>query len=185
MGWSAYLANEESNNWCGWFDVSGITQCASGSYLEGIINLQSEFGYLPEKIYIAVGLYQTWDGGTLVKQCPAGNGNGNIEPEEFVKYTIPRTLKPENSNFNLILKQNYPNPSKERTYISFTIPNNDKVTLKVFDFLGREVATLVDNKLTAGTYNVEFDTRNLPAGVYLYELSTIQGRQRRKMVVTK
>ncbi len=185
MSWSAYLGNESTNNWCGWFDVNGSAQCASGSYLEGVINLESELGYIPEKVYLAVGLYQTHDGGSLQRQCPQGNGNGNIEPEEFVEFVLPTVQKPEANNYRFELRQNYPNPVRDRTHILFSIPRDDRVTLKVFDLLGREVATLVDGKLKAGLHVVELNANNFTQGVYIYELSTSKGRQIRKMMVIK
>lgn len=86
-GWSAYLGNESTNNWCGWFDNSGTTQkYASASYLEGTINLISEFGYLPDKVFVSVGKYQTNDGGLLINQVPAGNNDANIDSSEFYIY---------------------------------------------------------------------------------------------------
>jgi hypothetical protein len=85
--WDAYLGNESGNNWSGWFDaVAGAAQSAAGSALEGTINLATEFGALPSQIYLAVGVYQTNDGGALVtsQQVPASiDGNGNINAVEY------------------------------------------------------------------------------------------------------
>lgn len=69
------------------------------------------------------------------------------------------------------LKQNYPNPFNPTTNISFELPTSQRVTLKVFDVLGREVATLVNNEfVAAGTNNFTFDANNLASGVYIYTL---------------
>ncbi len=65
----------------------------------------------------------------------------------------------------------YPNPFNPSTYISFSIPNQTHVTLKVFDLLGREVAELVNEQRNAGPYTVYFDASGLASGVYLYTLS--------------
>ncbi len=81
--WSAYLANESTNGWSGWFDNNSTADNAAGDYLEGYINLEEEFGAVPLNIYIAVGRYQTDDGGALNGQTPAGNGDGNIDTGEF------------------------------------------------------------------------------------------------------
>jgi photosystem II stability/assembly factor-like uncharacterized protein len=76
---------------------------------------------------------------------------------------------------NYQLKQNYPNPFNSETKIKFEIPSsgfpiktfgNDKVVLKVFDILGREVTTLVNEKLSAGSYEVTFNAGNFPSGIY-------------------
>lgn len=88
--WDAYLADENNNDYEGWFDAQGAIGIASGTgggVLEGTINLTSEFGAMPSGVYLAVGLFQSQDGGALVPtlQIPASlNGNGNIEPNEYV-----------------------------------------------------------------------------------------------------
>jgi N-acetylneuraminic acid mutarotase len=68
------------------------------------------------------------------------------------------------------LRQNYPNPFNPTTKIQFTIVNTQLTLVKVFDLLGREVATLVNEVKQPGTYTVEFDGSNLASGVYFYRL---------------
>ena len=83
------------------------------------------------------------------------------------------------------LTQNYPNPFNPTTSITFTIPEAGNVTLKVYDMLGKEVATLVNGYQTAQSYKVEFDGASLASGVYLYTLSTNNFTQTKKMVLMK
>ncbi len=85
-----------------------------------------------------------------------------------------------------LLKQNYPNPFNPSTMISFEIPVATNVTLRVYDMLGRVVATLVDGNLTSGSYTYSFDASKLSSGVYLYEVSTASGvKMSNKMTLIK
>ena len=84
-----------------------------------------------------------------------------------------------------LLSQNYPNPFNPSTTISFSIPTSEFVTLKVYDVLGREVATLVNENLSAGNYSYNFDASNLTNGVYLYKLQAGKYNEIKKMVLTK
>ncbi len=65
---------------------------------------------------------------------------------------------------------NYPNPFNPVTTISYTVPHDEKVVLKVYDVLGREVRQLVDEYKTAGRYSVTFDGSDLASGVYFYRI---------------
>ena len=68
------------------------------------------------------------------------------------------------------LGQNYPNPFNPTTNVQFSMCNVQFVTLKIFDMLGREVATLVNKKLNAGTYSVDWNASEFPSGIYFYRL---------------
>jgi hypothetical protein len=72
------------------------------------------------------------------------------------------------------LLQNYPNPFNSTTAISFQLSAVGFVTLKVFDVLGREAATLVDEMRQPGLYSVQWDASLLPSGVYLYRLRAVE-----------
>ncbi len=88
-----------------------------------------------------------------------------------------------------VLEQNYPNPFNPSTTIRFGIPGsiaqNEIATLRVFDIVGREVATLVNQRLSPGTYSVQFETDGLASGIYFYRLAAGQFVQTRKMMLTK
>jgi len=83
------------------------------------------------------------------------------------------------------LSQNYPNPFNPTTKISFELPMSGYTTLKVYDMLGNEVATLVQNELTTGTHSVNFNAANLASGTYVYQLNVNGTRITNKMVLLK
>lgn len=83
------------------------------------------------------------------------------------------------------LSQNYPNPFNPETVISYQIPINSKVSLKVFDLLGREVATLVNEVKGAGKYDVTFNGNLFTSGIYFYTIQTENFMQTRKMILMK
>ncbi len=95
--WDYFLADEHDNDFQGWFDSSqnlmsdtSVFKSASGpsgQYLEGVIDIESAIGYVPDSIFIAVGSYETWDGGTLQWQVPRPDTmDGNIDPTEFLAF---------------------------------------------------------------------------------------------------
>ena len=83
------------------------------------------------------------------------------------------------------LSQNYPNPFNPSTNIKYQIAKNSFVTLKVFDILGKEIATLVNEKQNSGTYESTFDARGLTSGVYFYRLTAGDFSETKKMLMIK
>jgi hypothetical protein len=102
-------------------------------------------------------------------------------PEGVTSVEEISSLTPNDYN----LSQNYPNPFNPSTTINFTLPNNEFVTLKVYNVLGSEVATLVNQQLTAGSYKFDFNASNLASGIYLYELKAGSYSQIKKMNLLK
>jgi len=86
---------------------------------------------------------------------------------------------------NLSLNQNFPNPFNPLTTISYQLPTKNFVTLKVYDLLGNEVATLVNEEKPAGRYETSFNSQQLPSGIYFYQLKSGAKIQNRKMVLVK
>ena len=83
------------------------------------------------------------------------------------------SINPKHQNLQptqFTLYQNYPNPFNPITTIRFDLPKSSFVTLRIFDLLGREITTLVNEKRPAGTYTVEWNGKELPSGIYLYRL---------------
>ena len=83
------------------------------------------------------------------------------------------------------LYQNYPNPFNPTTTLSFVIGQLSFVTLKVYDVLGREVTTLINEEKPIGSYEVEFDASSLPTGVYFYQIISKNFSATKKMIVLK
>jgi len=90
------------------------------------------------------------------------NGSGVSSVPESHASIIPEEIR---------LEQNFPNPFNPSTTISFSLPSRSVVSLKVFDLLGREVATIVSEELPAGNYSRQWNAMGLPSGVYFYRLS--------------
>ncbi|MBN2355079.1 T9SS type A sorting domain-containing protein [candidate division KSB1 bacterium] len=83
------------------------------------------------------------------------------------------------------LSQNFPNPFNPKTDIIFRVRQDGLVALKVYDILGREVKTLVNKKMNAGTHRISFDGRDLPSGMYLYAITAGGFHDVKKMVLIK
>jgi hypothetical protein len=86
---------------------------------------------------------------------------------------------------NFLLSQNFPNPFNPVTNIRFAIPNAGLVKLTVFDLMGREVETLVNEELNAGTYNTDWNAINHSSGVYFYKLNSEDYSETKRMVLIK
>jgi hypothetical protein len=103
---------------------------------------------------------------------------------------VRQTAEQVPSRFDLL--QNYPNPFNPSTRIRFSIPSKngrggewEKVVLEVYDVLGREVRTLVNEDLPPGSYEVTWDATGMPSGVYLYKLTAGSFTQTRKMILMR
>jgi D-alanyl-D-alanine carboxypeptidase len=83
------------------------------------------------------------------------------------------------------LNQNYPNPFNPSTTIEFTLPKSEFVELKVFNILGKEVSTVVSNKLNQGNHTYQFDGKNLASGIYYYQLVAGEYREVKKMILLR
>jgi hypothetical protein len=84
--------------------------------------------------------------------------------------TSVETVEEETVPEDFQLHQNYPNPFNPTTTIQFALPKSSEVVLKLYDLLGREITTLVDDKLEPGEYKLQFEANGLPTGVYFYRI---------------
>ena len=80
---------------------------------------------------------------------------------------------------------NYPNPFNPTTTINYQLPENGFVTIKVYDVLGKEIATLVNENKSGGYYNINFDASKLTSGVYIYTINVNGFTQSKKMLLMK
>jgi len=102
------------------------------------------------------------------------------------KYNYSKSIEAEINNItNYSLSQNYPNPFNPSTTISYEIPKTTNVSIKVYNILGKEIATLVNEKQETGIYKVEFNGSNLSSGIYYYKLETEGFSQVKKMTLIK
>ncbi len=86
---------------------------------------------------------------------------------------------------NYILYQNFPNPFNPKTKIVYSIPSSNIVQVKLYDIMGREIKTLLNEFKQAGTYEVEFDANNLPSGVYFYRMISGDYSETKKMILLR
>jgi hypothetical protein len=107
-----------------------------------------------------------------------------FSPGNFGKYS-DGTNPAEEIICEYKLEQNYPNPFNPQTTIEFSIKDNSLVTLKVFDILGKEVSTLVNDHLPAGNHQVEFNGSGLESGIYFYEIRANEFREVKKLILVK
>jgi hypothetical protein len=112
--------------------------------------------------------------------------NQDTAPEEKLTENkqLNNTLNSSLPN-NFSLSQNYPNPFNPSTKINYTLPKDSKVTIKVFDITGKEVAVLVDNDVKAGYHTVDFNSGSLSSGVYFYTINADGYNKTLKMILAK
>jgi sugar lactone lactonase YvrE len=143
---------------------SGSTVTTSTSF---IVNYEeSQFpGYFNFKVEILSNDWTYWE--DSIKMVVTGIESKNLLPLTFE------------------LNQNYPNPFNPSTVISYQLPVNSQVSLKVYDILGNEVVIFVDEEKPAGTNEVEFDGSKLSSGIYFYQLKAENYYETKKMILLK
>jgi hypothetical protein len=114
-------------------------------------------------------------------------GNGTIYLDNIYFSTMLSDVREVENSFpsDFVLEQNYPNPFNPATNIRFSIPEANQVSLRVYDLLGQEVATLVNQFMNAGTFEVSFDASNLPTGIYTYSITAGDFQSVKKMMLIK
>ncbi len=125
----------------------------------------------------------------VVKYDAAGNVAYTIEPSFDRPGYNPEMTDGKIIEHTFELKQNYPNPFNPTTVISFSLPAESYVTLRVYDLLGREIAELINGNQVSGSYSKQFDGSKLSSGIYIYKLTASNGNTRfektEKMILIK
>ncbi len=119
------------------------------------------------------------------------NGWGIMPPSvtaQYYHFTTEITVVGVNDDIianNFSLEQNYPNPFNPSTTINYTLSERSAITLKVYDVLGNEVASLVNGTQEAGKHDVKFDASKLSSGLYIYTLNAGNFTSSKKMMLLK
>jgi hypothetical protein len=175
-----------------WYNVSpdGGATWNGATQLTATTDRQENFGDLNNRLEVSPGGYLArllYIADSSPGACPFDNVCP-LEDVVYHEFEVSATDVKENPSGvpeRFVLGQNYPNPFNPGTIIEYSIPRNSFVTLKVYDVLGREVATLVNGERTAGSYTAQFDATNLANGTYLYKLQAGNYTETKKMVVLK
>jgi len=114
------------------------------------------------------------------------NRNHNqSEPSDYIVLEVTSAPDVDDLIASYSLAQNYPNPFNPETNIRFTIPNAERVTLSVYDMLGREIEVILDETMYAGEHTIRFDASHLPSGVYIYRISAGEFTESKRMIFAK
>ncbi len=131
------------------------------------------------------GVYSVGD---TVVTARVDDGRGGTDTQTYTLHVHP-TVGIDSETHQVpqqyVLHQNHPNPFNPLTKINYQIPELSFVTLKVFNVLGREIASLVNEEKSAGEYEIEFDGNNLTSGIYFYRLQAGNFVETKKMVLMK
>jgi hypothetical protein len=127
-----------------------------------------------DAVYIE-GKHYKW---RIRSKNPGGNEENNSQWSDYEEFYIPAPSTPQADNkIEFKLKGNFPNPFNPSTVISYSIPGTSFVTLKVYDLLGREVITLINEQKQQGNYDINFNAGNISSGIYVYMLNAVSDNQ--------
>lgn len=118
-------------------------------------------------------------GGTYYYRLKQIDNIGNYKYSDIVEVTV------NHHSLSFELFQNYPNPFNPATKIMFNIPSEDQVEIKVFNALGLEIATLINEKMPGGAHSIEFNAENLSSGIYFYRIISGKYSETKKMILLR
>lgn len=133
----------------------------------------------PEHVYSEPGNY------TVTLVVSNGSMSDTISAENYITVSNIISVSETETVLSYGLGQNYPNPFNPATIIEYSVPEETRVVLSLYDILGRRISTFVNEIKSAGRYKYSFDASALSAGVYLYRINAGEFNQTRKMVLVK
>ena len=102
---------------------------------------------------------------------------------QFIYDLLTDVKDTPDQSFNFNLYQNYPNPFNPETVISYTLPERNVVSIKIYDVIGKEVSTLINKEQNAGTHKINFNAGKLTSGVYFYQMVSGKYKETKKMLL--
>ncbi|MFA7361937.1 MAG: S8 family serine peptidase [Candidatus Kapaibacterium sp.] len=178
----SYNNPSTTNYWCG---TSQATPIAAG-VVSLLLSKNSTLSF--SQIYNALKVSARDQVGPPAEDTPGFDnyfGWGLIDARGALNQVVGITNISEVIPDNFSLSQNYPNPFNPNTVISFQLTGNSNVVIKVYDVQGREVQTLVNERMNAGTYEVDFEGRELNSGVYIYQMRAGNFSEAKRMLLVK
>ncbi|NOS84012.1 MAG: T9SS type A sorting domain-containing protein [Ignavibacteria bacterium] len=200
-----YTGPDSSNDYCNWVApdangnvyVTGIVGDGAGNP-QNIVTIGYNSAGVQQWVQSYNGIGNEFDSGNALTVDNQGNvyvtgGSDNLGNTDFVtiKYSSTIGIQPVSTEIpnKFSLEQNYPNPFNPSTKIQFSIPNAAtdlrSAKLEVFDISGKLVKTLLNENLSAGIYEIDFDASGLATGTYFYRLTTNNFTETKKMLMIK
>ncbi len=175
-GWDFGFVELSSNNGATWQQVTSYT----GINLTWTEQSFDVTQYVNSSNQLKIRFRLTSDGNTL-------GAGWWVDDIKFTNYCLGTVGVPGNTNVpkTFALEQNYPNPFNPVTSIKYQLPSAEKVSIKIYDILGKEVASIVNENKEPGYYEISYDASNLASGLYFYRIEAGSFTQTRKMMLIK
>jgi len=185
----AYLSTDDGSSWTSVSEglpnilITSVAVNRSGTYLFIGSAGGSSIGLVPAS-QNTIGVSSA-SAMKMTETVAGGNAAYGVWRRPLSEMITGIESKPARAPACFALEQNYPNPFNPSTVISYQTPTNAFVVLKVYDVLGREIKTLVDERQGAGNHSATFNAMNLPSGVYFYRLEAGPYRDSKKLLLLK
>lgn len=196
-----YTGPDTSNDYCNWVApdangnvyVTGIVGDGAGNP-QNIVTIGYNSAGVQQWVQSYNGIGNEFDSGNALTVDSYGNvyvtgGSDNLGNTDFVtiKYSSTIGIEPISTEIpgRFLLEQNYPNPFNPATKIKFNLPENGYVNLTIFDNSGRLIKSVVNENLSAGIYEIDFNAEGLASGTYFYRLTANNFTETKKMVLIK
>lgn len=197
-----FVGNEDSNNWCGWFNesesvLSSDVQCASGGCVEGLVKLETYLGSpLPAGVYLAVSAYDSPDGGSLAAQAPDGNEDGNVDAAEYVYFPLAAPTDVDGEDLRGTTPKMpsvfpaRPNPFSASTRVDLVLRREERLSVDIYDVRGRRVKTLASGQMDEGRHELAWDGRDslgrrAAPGIYFIRVAGNGHAQSQKLILLR